>query len=91
MERGCCEFICGAPTTSQGYGIEYNQTSINGYVRLRFGNWVAERGVGWRGGVSLRELKLEQQVIVIDLFNETVLFNHRGGRSPPRWLNRQTS
>ena len=22
MERGCCEFICGAPTTFQGYGIE---------------------------------------------------------------------
>ena len=31
------------------------------------------------------------QVIVIDLFNETVLFNHRGGRSPPRLLNRQSS
>ena len=30
-------------------------------------------------------------VIVIDLFNETVLFNHRGGRSPPRLLNRQSS
>ena len=22
MERHCCEFICGAPTTFQGYGIE---------------------------------------------------------------------
>ena len=22
MERDCCEFICGAPTTFQGYGIE---------------------------------------------------------------------
>ena len=22
MERDCCKFICGAPTTSQGYGIE---------------------------------------------------------------------
>ena len=32
-----------------------------------------------------------QFVIVIDLFNETVLFNHRGGRSPPRLLNRQSS
>ena len=32
-----------------------------------------------------------QQVIVIDLFNETVLFNHQGGRSPPRLLNRQSS
>ena len=21
---GCCELICGAPTTFQGYGIEYN-------------------------------------------------------------------
>ena len=31
------------------------------------------------------------QVIVIDLFNETVLFNHRGGHSPPRLLNRQSS
>ena len=31
------------------------------------------------------------QVIVIDLFSETVLFNHRGGRSPPRLLNRQSS
>ena len=30
-------------------------------------------------------------VIVIDLFSETVLFNHRGGRSPPRLLNRQSS
>ena len=25
MERDCCEFICGAPTTFQGYGIEYNR------------------------------------------------------------------
>ena len=31
------------------------------------------------------------QVIVIDLFNETVSFNHRGGHSPPRLLNRQSS
>ena len=23
MERGCCEFICGAPTSFQGYGIEW--------------------------------------------------------------------
>ena len=22
MERDCCEFICGAPTTFQGFGIE---------------------------------------------------------------------
>ena len=22
MERDCCEFICGAPTTFRGYGIE---------------------------------------------------------------------
>ena len=22
MEGGCCEIICGAPTTFQGYGIE---------------------------------------------------------------------
>ena len=25
MERGSCEFICGAPTTFQGYGIEKNR------------------------------------------------------------------
>ena len=25
MERDCCEFICGAPTTFQGYGIELNR------------------------------------------------------------------
>ena len=24
MERDCCEFICGAPTTFQGYGIVSN-------------------------------------------------------------------
>ena len=24
MERDCCEFICGAPTTFQCYGIEQN-------------------------------------------------------------------
>ena len=30
-------------------------------------------------------------VIVINLFNETVSFNHRGGCSPPRLLNRQSS
>ena len=22
MERDCCEFICGAPATFQGYGLE---------------------------------------------------------------------
>ena len=27
MERDCCEFICGAPTTFQGYGIEYRKNS----------------------------------------------------------------
>ena len=25
MERDCCKFICGAPTTFQGYGIEENR------------------------------------------------------------------
>ena len=25
MERDCCEFICGAPTTFQCYGIELNR------------------------------------------------------------------
>ena len=30
-------------------------------------------------------------VIVIDLFNEAVSFNQRGGRSPSRWLNRRSS
>ena len=25
IEVYCCEFICGAPTTFQGYGIEYNR------------------------------------------------------------------
>ena len=25
MERDCCEFICGAPTTFQVYGIELNR------------------------------------------------------------------
>ena len=37
------------------------------------------------------ETSIEVYVIVIDLFNETVLFNHRGGRNPPRLLNRQSS
>ena len=32
MERDCCEFICGAMTTFQGYGIELNQ--IEGKVAL---------------------------------------------------------
>ena len=26
MKRDCCKFICGAPTTFQGYGIEQNRT-----------------------------------------------------------------
>ena len=39
----------------------------------------------------LTHKRQELQVIVIDLFNETVWFNHRGGRSPPRRLNRQSS
>ena len=25
MERDCCEFICDAPTTFQGYGIEWKK------------------------------------------------------------------
>ena len=25
MERECCEFICGAPTTFKDYGIEQNR------------------------------------------------------------------
>ena len=50
MERGCCEFICGAPTTSQGYGIEYKQTSIHGYVRLRFREWGGGAGRGVERG-----------------------------------------
>ena len=29
MERDCCKFICGAPTTFQGYGIEKNRKNIN--------------------------------------------------------------
>ena len=29
MERDRCEFICGAPTTFQGYGIEYNKIEID--------------------------------------------------------------
>ena len=28
MERDCCKFICGAPTTFQGYGIESNRRSV---------------------------------------------------------------
>ena len=27
MERGCCEVICGAPTTSQNYGIDRTELS----------------------------------------------------------------
>ena len=45
-------------------------------------NYICPDGQRASGGTS---------VIVIDLFNETVLFNHRGGRSPPRLLNRQSS
>ena len=29
MERDCCEFICGAPTTFQGYGIEEKRSWFN--------------------------------------------------------------
>ena len=36
-------------------------------------------------------LKSDIHVIVIDLFNETVWFDQRGGRSPSRLLNRQSS
>ena len=25
----CCEFICGAPTTFQGYGMELNRIEVN--------------------------------------------------------------
>ena len=28
MERGCCEFICDAPTTAQGYVIEQNRLGL---------------------------------------------------------------
>ena len=28
MERDCCKFICGAPTTFQGYGIEWNRREV---------------------------------------------------------------
>ena len=29
MERDCCEFICGAPTTLQAYGIEQKKIDCN--------------------------------------------------------------
>ena len=32
MERGCCEFICVAPTTAQGYVIEQNRLGL-GYFK----------------------------------------------------------
>ena len=28
MERDCCEFSCGDPTTFQGYGIEQNRIPL---------------------------------------------------------------
>ena len=34
MERGSCEFIYGAPTTFQGYGIEKNR--IEKFVSFKF-------------------------------------------------------
>ena len=40
---------------------------------------------------ELLEHESEVHVIVIDLFNETVWFNHRGGRSVSLLLNRQSS
>ena len=33
MERDCCEFICGAPTTFQGYGIEMNRKGKSLWTR----------------------------------------------------------
>ena len=31
MERDCCKFICGAPTTIQGYEIEKNRKHVMGW------------------------------------------------------------
>ena len=28
MERDCCKVICGAPITSQGYGIDYTRLDL---------------------------------------------------------------
>ena len=36
MERGCCEFTCGAPTTFQGYGIEQNRIEDKENSKLVF-------------------------------------------------------
>ena len=39
MERDCCEFICGALTTFQGYGIKYR---IETHKAIRkIGSWLA--------------------------------------------------
>ena len=48
-------------------------------------------GIGGKTLKWIDSFLCDRQVIVIDLFSETVLFNHRGGRSPPRLLNRQSS
>ena len=46
MERGCCEFICGAPTTFQGYGIEQNRIELRSpaNVVVLFGHWFPPHG-----------------------------------------------
>ena len=35
-KRNCCEFICGAPMTFQGYGIEYNNIIFLHYCIYMF-------------------------------------------------------
>ena len=47
MERDCCKFICGAPTTFQGYGIEWrmehNKTCAKKTAKMRA--FVTETGL----------------------------------------------
>ena len=45
MERDCCEFICGAPTTFQGYGIEYLTVCMGGRGREEGGGGGLHPGV----------------------------------------------
>ena len=58
---------------------------LSGAVKFCFAHMLRQQTQDIKSNVSCLQVK------VIDLFNETVSFNLRGGRSPPRWSNRQSS
>ena len=49
MERDCCKFICDAPMTSKGYGIEYNRivSYLFNSVKVTMLPPVGERAGNW--------------------------------------------